>query len=132
MTDKEGKTLLTMLAMNYNTFMPTTKEGVMMKTGMWMAEFAKVPFEAGYRAITKVIAENTFPPTIAHFKTALGDIPLSPEMTRNDLQARLPGPTFDSVEGMRALYTADMTRVDALMSALDRELARGGRDAEER
>ena len=124
MTEKEGRQLIAMLAVNYPNFMPPSQEGVKVKTGMWMQTFAGVPFTEGYKAIQKVIAENTFPPTIAHFKEALRGHDLS--LTRDEIQARLPGPVFGTEEGFEAMYTADMSRVDEMMEALLHDL--GGND----
>lgn len=126
MTDKEGRQLISMISVNYTNFMPTSQEGARVKIGMWMQAFAGVPFEKGYKAVAKIIAENTYPPTIAHFKEALG---YTPDLTRDEMEARLPGPVFGTEEGFAALYTADMTRVNELMAELDKELSRGGNDA---
>lgn len=127
MTDKEGRQLIAMLAVNYPTFMPPSQEGVKVKTGMWMSAFSGVPFDRAYKAILKVITENTYPPTIAHFKEALG---FNPELTRDEVQARLTGPVFGTEEGFAALYTADMERVDKMMEGLLHDL--GGNNDNQR
>lgn len=127
MTDKEGRQLIAMLSVNYPNFMPVSQEGVKVKTGMWMSVLAGVPFERAYKAILKVISENTYPPTIAHFKEALG---INPELTRDEMQARLTGPIFGTEEGYAALYTADMDRVDKMMETLLHDI--GGDYADER
>lgn len=121
MTYEEASRLITMLTYNFAAFMPAEPPAAAYKKGMWAEELMKYDFVRGQKAVKTMIQALQFPPTIYDLRQALG---VGGEMTRDDYTARLPGPTYDSEEGAKALYTADMGRVDRLMADLDKELAR--------
>lgn len=87
------------------------------KRNMWIAELSKYDFKQGLEAAKRIINSSPYPPTIYDLKQALGH---NPEMTRDEIEARLPGPTYDKPE---SYYTADMDHVNKLMADLDKELA---------
>ncbi len=117
MTEFEANRLVLTLSMNFAKFMPLEIEAAAVKRGMWMRELAKYDFKQGLEAAKKIINSSPYPPTIYDLKQALGH---NPELTRDEIEARLPGPTYDKPE---SYYTADMDRVDKLMADLDKELA---------
>ena len=107
-----------MLQMNFAAFMPTQVEAAALKKGLWAEELQKYPYEKGMKAVRDIIGILQYPPTIADFRSRVGK---SAELTRDDLVARLPGPTIEDVE---ARYSADMERVNKMFANLDMELAR--------
>lgn len=120
MTYEEANRIVITLNMNFAAFLPRDPEEAAAKRNMWISELAKYDFKQGLEAAKKIINSSPYPPTIYDLKQALGH---NPELTRDEAQARLPGPTWESEEGMKALYTADMDRVNKLMADLDKELA---------
>ena len=120
MTYEEANRIVITLNMNFAAFLPRDPEEAAAKRNMWIAELSKYDFKQGLEAAKKIINTSPYPPTIYDLKQALGH---NPELTRDEAQARLPGPTWESEEGMKALYTADMDRVNKLMADLDKELA---------
>ena len=118
MTYEEASRLITMLQMNFAAFMPTSPEAAALKKGLWAEELQKHTYEKGMKAVRDIIGILQYPPTIADFKSRVGH---SAELTRDDLVARLPGPTIDDIESR---YSADIGRVNMLMKNLDMELAR--------
>ena len=120
MTYEEANRIVITLNMNFAAFLPRDPEEAAAKRNMWIAELSKYDFKQGLEAAKKIINTSPYPPTIYDFRTAMGH---NPELTRDEAQARLPGPTWESEEGMKALYTADMDRVNKLMAELDKELA---------
>ena len=120
MTYEEAERIILTLNMNYAAFLPRDIQEAAAKRSLWLGELAGMDFKAALGAAKKIIQTSPYPPTIYDFRTAMGH---NPELTREEAQARLPGPTWESEEGMKALYTADMDRVDKLMANLDKELA---------
>ena len=120
MTEREAERIFITLNMNFAAFVPREMEEAAVKRGLWLKELMKYDFADGLKAANQIIQTSPYPPTIYDFKAAVG---INPELTREEAQARLPGPTFDSKEGMQALYTCDMDRVNRLMADLDKELA---------
>lgn len=118
MTYEEASRLITMLQMNFAAFLPSHPEAAAMKKGMWVEELTKYKYADGMRAVKDIIGLLQYPPTMADFKNHVG---AGAELTRDDMMARLPGPTIDNTE---SLYTANMERVDRMMADLDKELAR--------
>lgn len=122
MTYQEAERLVITLHMNFANFLPKEIELAAAKKGQWMKELEPYEFRRGLEAVNTLIHTLQYPPTMFDLKTVLG---VGGEYTRDDLQARLPGPTFGTEEGYRAMYTSDMTRVDRIMAELDRELRTG-------
>lgn len=119
MTEFEANKLMLMLIYNFSSFMPADIQGAALKKALWMDELRKQDFQKAEKAVKEIIQRSPYPPTIYDFKTAMG---VGGELTRDDIQARLPGPTFGTKEGYEAMYTADMDRVAKLMDELMREL----------
>lgn len=117
MTYEEASRLITMLQMNFAAFLPAHPEAAALKKGMWCEELIKHPYDKAMKAVKEIIGILQYPPTMADLKSRLG---ISEELTRDDVVARLPGPTLDK----ETLYTADMDRVTKMMKDLDVELAR--------
>lgn len=117
MTEFEANRLVLTLSMNFAKFMPLEIEAAAVKRGMWMRELAKYDFKKALEAVNDIIQKLPYPPTLYDLKSRLG---YDPELTRDEIEARLPGPTYDKPE---SYYTADMDRVDKLMADLDKELA---------
>ena len=124
MTYPEANKLVLMLTYNFAAFMPLDPVTAAGKKGLFIDELSKYDYKRGEAAIKRIISSSPYPPTIYDLKQALG---VNLELTRDEAQARLPGPTFESEEGMKAMYTADMDRVAKMMSDLDKELANYGR-----
>lgn len=122
MTEFEANRLVLTLSMNFAKFMPLEIEAAAVKRGMWMRELAKYDFKKALEAVNDIVQTLPYPPTLYDLKSRLG---YDPDLTRDEMQARLPGPTFGTPEGYKAMYTADMSRVDRLMAALDNELRTG-------
>ena len=120
MTYEEANRLVLMLSYNFAAFMPVDPVLAAGKKGLFIDELVKHDYKRGMEAVKTVIQTSQFPPTMFDLRQALG---VGEGMTRDDYQARLPGPTWDSEEGAKAMYTADMSRVDKLMADLDKELA---------
>ena len=117
MTYEEANRIVITLNMNFAAFLPRDPEEAAAKRNMWISELAKYDFKQGLEAAKKIINTSPYPPTIYDLKQALGH---NPELTRDEIEARLPGPTYDKPE---SYYTADMDRVNKLMADLDKELA---------
>ena len=120
MTEKEANRLLLMLQYNFATFYPADVQGIAVKKGTWMAELVKYDAAKAEKAVRTLIQTLHYAPQIVDFREAIG---MSGELTRDDIQARLPGPTFGTEEGYKAMYTADPEHVKAVMDKLMRELA---------
>jgi len=119
MTEFEANRLITMIIYNFSQFLPADPKGAALKKGTWMAELIKYDAARAEDAVRTLITTCHFPPQIADFRDAIG---VGGEYTREDQQARLPGPTFGTPEGYRAMYTADPEHVNAVMEKLMREL----------
>ena len=117
MTYEEAERIILTLNMNYAAFLPRDIQEAAAKRSLWLGELAGFDFKDSLVAAKKIIQTSPYPPTIYDFRTALGH---NPELTRDEAQARLPGPSYDKPE---SYYTADMDRVDKLMADLDKELA---------
>lgn len=122
MTYQEAERLVITLHMNFANFLPKEIELAAAKKGQWMKELEPYEFRRGLEAVNTLVQTLQYPPTMYDLKTALG---AGGEYTRDDLQARLPGPTFGTEEGYAAMYTCDMDRVNKLMADLDYELRTG-------
>lgn len=122
MTYQEAERLVITLHMNFANFLPKEIELAAAKKGQWMKELEPYEFRRGLEAVNTLVQTLQYPPTMFDLKTALG---AGGEYTRDDLQARLPGPTFGTEEGYAAMYTCDMERVNKLMADLDYELRTG-------
>ena len=120
MTYQEANRLITMLTYNFAAFMPIQPLDAAAKKGLWAEELVKYDAAAGEKAVKKIIQTSPYPPTIYDFRAAMG---FNPDLTRDEAQARLPGPTWDTPEGMKAQYAFDHDRVDRMMADLDKELA---------
>ena len=116
MTYEEAERIILTLNMNYAAFLPRDIQEAAAKRSLWLGELAGMDFKDALTAAKKIIQTSPYPPTIYDFRTAMGH---NPELTREEAQARLPGPTYDRPE---SYYTADMDRVDKLMADLDKEL----------
>lgn len=119
MTEFEANRLVLTLTMNFAKFMPTEIEAAAVKRGMWLRELEKYDFKKALEAVNDIIHCLPYPPTIYDLTSRMGQ---GGEYTRDDLQARLPGPTFGTEEGYKAMYTADPDHVNAVMEKLMREL----------
>ena len=119
MTYEEANRLVLMLSYNFAAFMPTDPVTAAGKKGLFIDELSKYEYKRGMEAVKTVIQTSQYPPTIYDLRQALG---IGEGMTRDDYEARLPGPTME--EHPESLYTADMARVDKLMAELDKELAK--------
>ena len=117
MTYEEAERIILTLNMNYAAFLPRDIQEAAAKRSLWLGELAGMDFKDALTAAKKIIQTSPYPPTIYDFRVALGH---NPELTRDEAQARLPGPTYDRPE---SYYTADMDRVNKLMADLDKELA---------
>lgn len=122
MTEFDANRLITMIVYNFSQFLPADVQGAAIKKGTWLAELMKYDAAPAEAAVRTMIQTLHYPPQIADFRDLMG---ASAELTRDDLQARLPGPTFGTAEGYRAMYTADMSRVDRMMADLDTEIRTG-------
>lgn len=122
MTEFDANRLITMIVYNFAQFLPADVKGAAIKKGTWMAELMKYDAAPAEKAVRTLIQTCHYPPQIADFRDLMG---AGSEYTRDDLQARLPGPTFGTEEGYAAMYTCDMDRVNKLMADLDYELRTG-------
>lgn len=120
MTEREAERIFITLNMNFAAFVPRETEEAAVKRGLWLRELMKYGFAEGLKAANKIIQTSPYPPTIYDFKSAMG---FNPELTREEAQARLPGPTWETEEGMKAQYSFDHDRVNRMMADLDKELA---------
>jgi len=120
MTEFEANRLLLMLQYNFAGFYPQDVRGAAIVKGTWLDEMLKYDAQRGEEAVKKLIQICHYPPKIADFREVIGVA-----VTRDEMQARLPGPVFGTQEGFDAMYTADMSRVDRLMAELDEELRTG-------
>lgn len=120
MTEREAERIFITLNMNFAAFVPRETEEAAVKRGLWLRELMKYDFAEGLKAANKIIQTSPYPPTIYDFKSAMG---FNPELTREEAQARLPGPTWETEEGMKAQYSFDHDRVNRMMADLDKELA---------
>ena len=119
MTEFEANRLVLTLSMNFAKFMPAEIDAAAVKRGMWMRELQKYDFRKGLEAVNDIIRRMPYPPTLNDFISRMGN---DPELTREDLQALLPGPTFGTEEGYKAMYTANEDHVKEVMEKLMREL----------
>ena len=119
MTEFEANKLMLMLIYNFSSFMPADIQGAALKKALWMDELRKQDFQKAEKAVKEIIQRSPYPPTIYDFKTAMG---VGGELTRDDIQARLPGPTFGTEEGFKAMYTANEDHMNEVMEKLMREL----------
>lgn len=117
MTYEEADRLVTILHMNFAAFLPATPEASAVKKGMWCGELQKFDYKRGLDAVKMLLQTQQYPPTMYDLRQALGV-----DRLHND-PAMIEGPTFDTAEGKAAMYTADMDRVNKLMTDLDKELA---------
>lgn len=117
MTEQEANRLLLMLQYNFANFYPGDVQGIAVKKGTWMAELVKHDAAKAEKAVRTMIQTMHYAPQIVDFREVIGVA-----VTRDEMQARLPGPVFGTQEGYEAMYTADMSRVDKLMAELDEEL----------
>lgn len=117
MTYDEANRLVLTLNMNFAAFLPKEVDLAAAKKTMWASELQKYDFKAGLKAVQTLIQTLQYPPTMWDLKSTLG---VGGDLTRDDIQARLPGPTFGP-----EMYSADMDRVDRMMAALDEELRTG-------
>jgi len=122
MTEFDANRLLLMIIYNFAGFLPRDVQGAALVKGIWLAEFAKYDVKPAEEAVKTIINTLHYPPQIADFRDLMG---AGSELTRDDLQARLPGPVFGTEEGYKAMYTCDMSRVDKLMADLDNEIRTG-------
>ena len=117
MTEREANKLLLMLQYNFSTFYPNDIQGIAVKKGMWTEELLKYDAARAEKAIKTLIQTLHYAPQIADFREAMGL-----GYTRDDSQARLPGPTFGTEEGYKAMYTANEDHVREVMEKLMRDL----------
>ena len=122
MTYEEADRLVTIIHMNFAAFLPPSPEASAVKKGMWCGELQKFDYKRGLDAVKMLLQTQQYPPTMYDLRQALG---IGAEITRDDLQARLPGPQFGSEEGFKAMYTSDPDRINKLMADLDAEIAKG-------
>lgn len=119
MTEFDANRLITMIVYNFAQFLPADVKGAAIKKGTWMAELMKYDSAPAEKAVRTLIQTCHYPPQIADFRDLMG---AGGEYTRDDLQARLPGPTFGTEEGYKAMYTANEEHMNAVMEKLMREL----------
>lgn len=117
MTEKDANRLLLMIQYNFAGFYPQDVQGIAVKKGTWMAELIKYDAAKAEQAVRTMIQTLHYPPQIADFRETIGV-----GATREDVQARLPGPTFGTEEGYKAMYTANEEHMNAVMEKLMREL----------
>jgi len=122
MTYQEAERLVITLHMNFANFLPKEVELAAAKRGLWVKELEKYEFKRGLEAVQHIVQTLQFPPTMYDLKTSLG---VGGEYTRDDMLARLPGPTWDTPEGMAAQYAFDHDRARRIMDELDEELRTG-------
>ena len=122
MTYKEAERLVLTLHMNYASFLPRDVQLAAAKRGLWVKELEKYDFKKGLEAVQKIINTMQYPPTMYDLKTCLG---VGGECTRDDMVARLTGPTWETQEGMAAQYAFDHERTRKIMEDLDNELKTG-------
>lgn len=122
MTEFEANRLITMIVYNFGQFLPADVQGAAIKKGTWMAELMKYDAAPAEKAVRTIIQTCHFPPQIADFRDLMGT---GTEYTRDDMVARLPGPTFGTEEGFRAMYDFDHDRAREIMDRLDEELRTG-------
>ena len=120
MTDFDANRLLLMIIYNFSGFLPKDIQGAAVVKSTWLDELRKYDAAKAEKAVKTIVQTLHYPPQIANFRELMGA-----ELTRDEMQARLPGPTFGTPEGYKAMYTADMSKVDRLMAALDDELRTG-------
>lgn len=119
MTEQEANRLLLMLQYNFANFYPADVQGIAVKKGTWMAELVKYDAAKAEKAVRTMIQTMHYAPQIVDFREAMGH---DSELTRDDIQARLPGPTFGTEEGFKAMYTANEDHVNEVMQKLMRDL----------
>ena len=117
MTEFEANRLITMIVYNFAQFLPADPKGAAIKKSTWMAELIKYDAAKAEQAVKTLVTTCHFPPQIADFRETIGV-----GATREDMQARLPGPTFGTEEGYKAMYTANEDHMNAVMEKLMREL----------
>lgn len=122
MTDFDANRLLLMIIYNFATFLPRDVQGAAVVKSTWLDELKRYDVVPAEKAVKTIVQTLHYPPQIANLRELMG---VGSELTRGDIEARLPGPTFGTPEGYKAMYTADMDRVDRLMAALDEELRTG-------
>ena len=122
MTYQEAERLVLTIHMNFANFLPKEVELAAAKRGQWMKELEPYEFRRGLEAVNTLVQTLQYPPTMYDLKTALG---AGGELTRDDVIARLPGPTFGTEEGFRAMYDFDHDRARKIMERLDEELRTG-------
>ena len=122
MTDFDANRLLLMIIYNFSGFLPKDIQGAAVVKSTWLDEFRKYDVAPAEKAVKAIVQTLHYPPQIANFRDLMG---VGSDLTRDEMQARLPGPTFGTPEGYKAMYTADMSRVDRLMAALDDEMRTG-------
>ena len=118
MTEQEANRLLLMLQYNFANFYPGDVQGIAVKKGTWMAELVKYDAAKAEKAVRTMIKTMHYAPQIVDFREAMG----TEGLTRDDIQARLPGPTFGTEEGFKAMYTASEEHMNEVMAKLMRDL----------
>lgn len=122
MTEFEANRLITMIVYNFAQFLPADIKGAALKKSTWMAELIQYDAARAEQAVRTLIQTCHFPPQIADFRDVMG---VGGEYTRDDMLARLPGPTFGTEEGFKAMYDFDHDRARRIMEDLDNELRTG-------
>ena len=119
MTDFDANRLLLMIIYNFSGFLPKDIQGAAVVKSTWLDELRRYDAAKAEKAVKTLITTCHFPPQIADFRDAVG---VGGEYTREDMQARLPGPTFGTPEGYKAMYTASEEHMNAVMEKLMRDL----------
>ena len=115
MTEREANRLLLMLQYNFAGFFPNDVQGIAVKKGMWTEELLKYDAQQAEKAVKAMIRTLHYPPQIADFREHIG--------VETRRQPLLNGPTYDTKEGVEAMYTADPEHVERVMAELMRDLA---------
>lgn len=121
MSEFDANRLVLMLIYNFAQFLPVDPDGAAIKKNTWIAELLKYDVKRAEKAVRTLVETRHYPPQIADLREAMG---ASSELTREDMQARLPGPTFGSPEGYKAMYTANEAYVEAVFSRLMEDIGR--------
>lgn len=126
MTEQDANRILLVLAYNYAAFLPQDASGAAIKKGTWLTELRKYDAKQAEEAVKGILQTSVYPPTLADFRSVMAQKVAS---VKQKLQ--IDGPTW-TPQGIDAMYTADMERVNRLMEDLDKELAAiGGKETGE-
>ena len=119
MTYAQADVFIATLQANFPAFMPADQSTASIKRSMWRDELCRHDSDIGAAAVRELIGILTYAPTIAELKAYLKAATANKQ---KDYKA-LPGYTESEHDKRYAGYTDNKSRIDEMMTALDRELA---------